>query len=157
VVDGGSVQVEREVAAPPEHVWDLVADVTRMGEWSPEAESATWLGGADAPAPGARFRGTNRQGKRHWSTTATVVAAERGRSFAFDIAVGPFKVARWGYELVASDRGCLVTETWTDQRGWTATVLGRAATGVADRSAHNRATMTETLERLAAAAESAGD
>lgn len=34
------VQVERFVAAAPQRVWDLVAEVTHMGEWSPETTSA---------------------------------------------------------------------------------------------------------------------
>ena len=30
-----SVTVERRIDAPPEVIYDLVSDVTRMGEWSP--------------------------------------------------------------------------------------------------------------------------
>lgn len=44
------VTVTREIAAPPEQVWDLVSDMTRMGEWSPEAPGGKWLGGASGPA-----------------------------------------------------------------------------------------------------------
>jgi hypothetical protein len=33
------VSVHCEIAAPPEQVWAMVADVTRMGEWSPETEA----------------------------------------------------------------------------------------------------------------------
>ena len=62
------VSVSREIAAPAEQVWAMVSDVTRMGEWSPEAEGATWLGDASGAAPGARFRGTNRHGTKTWST-----------------------------------------------------------------------------------------
>jgi len=32
----GPAAVEEVVAARPELVWDLVADVTRVGGWSPE-------------------------------------------------------------------------------------------------------------------------
>ena len=32
------VSVSREVAAPPEEVFALVSDLTRMGEWAPEAQ-----------------------------------------------------------------------------------------------------------------------
>jgi Polyketide cyclase / dehydrase and lipid transport len=48
------------VAAPPELVWDLVADVTRVGQWSPECAGAAWLEEPVRPAPGARFTGHNR-------------------------------------------------------------------------------------------------
>ncbi len=58
------------VAAPPETVYDLVADLTRMGEWSPETTEVRWLDGATQAKVGARFRGTNRNGFRRWSTSA---------------------------------------------------------------------------------------
>ena len=37
------VSVTTEIAAPVEQVWAMVSDLTRMGEWSPENEGATWL------------------------------------------------------------------------------------------------------------------
>jgi hypothetical protein len=36
-VTGLTTAAEEEVAARPELVWDLVADITRVGEWSPGA------------------------------------------------------------------------------------------------------------------------
>ena len=33
----------------PRRVWALVADLTQMGEWSPENEGVEWLGGATGP------------------------------------------------------------------------------------------------------------
>jgi uncharacterized protein YndB with AHSA1/START domain len=148
------VTVERDVAAPPETVWTLISDVTRMGEWSPEATGATWLGDAAGPAVGARFRGHNRQGWRRWSTTGEVVEAEPGRAFAFDVVAGPLTVARWGYRFEPTETGCRVSERWEDKRGAVIKVLGRLATGVADRSDHNRQGMETTLANLAQAAES---
>ncbi len=38
------VSVERVIAAPKDAVWALVADVTRMGEWSPETVGCAWIG-----------------------------------------------------------------------------------------------------------------
>ncbi|HAS09465.1 MAG TPA: SRPBCC family protein, partial [Acidimicrobiaceae bacterium] len=52
------VSVSREIAAPPQRVWELISDITRMGEWSPETTGGKWLKGATGPAVGARFRGT---------------------------------------------------------------------------------------------------
>jgi hypothetical protein len=57
-----------------------------MGEWAPENVGGTWLGGASGPQPGAKFRGTNRIGKRKWKTVATVIDAESGRRFSFRVA-----------------------------------------------------------------------
>jgi uncharacterized protein YndB with AHSA1/START domain len=148
------VSVTREIAAPAEQVWAMVSDVTRMGEWSPETEGGTWLSGATAATPGAKFRGTNRNGKKKWDTVATIVDAEAARLFAFRIAAGPLKVAEWRYAFESTATGCQVTETWIDQRGAVVKALGKMLTGVGDRAAHNRSGMEQTLDRLKSAAES---
>ena len=56
--------------APPEKVWDLVSDVTRIGEFSPETFEARWRRGYDGPAVGAKFKGhvkRNGVGPTYWS------------------------------------------------------------------------------------------
>ncbi len=64
------------IAATPELLYDLISDVTRMGEWSPECTSCEWI---DTPGkPGSRFRGHNRRGPARWTTTAKVLRAEPG-------------------------------------------------------------------------------
>ncbi len=151
------VSVERSVAAPAGAVWALVADVTRMGEWSPETTGCRWTGGAAGPAVGARFRGSNANGGHRWSTSCTVTDADPGRCFAFEVTVGPVKVARWEYRLEDDGSGCRVVETWTDRRGSLASRLGKPLSGVGDRTTHNRSSMEETLRRLAVAAEAGGD
>ena len=75
----GSVTVS--MAAPAEVVWSLVADVTRIGEWSPECRRADWLDGAAGPGIGVRFRGHNRWKLNRWSRVCEVVEAEPGRVF----------------------------------------------------------------------------
>ena len=67
-VTGLTAAAEEVVAARPELVWDLVADITRVGGWSPECIRAAWLGESGRPQPGARFTGHNR-------TVATETAA----------------------------------------------------------------------------------
>ena len=148
------VSVSREIGAPAEQVWAMVSDVTRMGEWSPENLGGTWLGGATAPTPGAKFRGTNKRGKRTWKSVATVVDAEPGRRFSFRVAAGGFKVAEWAYAFEPTSTGCRVTETWVDQRNRFFKPISGMATGVSDRATYNRAGMEQTLERLATVAES---
>jgi hypothetical protein len=143
------ISVERVIAATPEALWARVSDIERMGDISPEATGGSWLKGATGPAVGARFKGDNRNGKKKWSTTCTIVTADPSRAFAFDVTVGPFKVARWAYRFEPVDGGCRVVETWTDQRGWVAKKAGKPASGVADRDKHNRQTMEATLARLA--------
>ena len=147
-----TVRVTRDIAATADALWGMVADVTRMGEWSPETARCQWLRGASGPAVGARFKGVNRNGKRRWSTISTVRDCVPGEVFAFATTAGPFSVARWEYRFEPSPTGTTVTETWTDQRGRIATRLGKPVSGVDDRAIHNRVGMEATLERLAAVA-----
>ena len=64
-----------EIDAPPAFVYDLVTDVTRMGEWSPECVRCEWLG--EPGQVGSTFRGRNRSGLARWSTDAQVLVADR--------------------------------------------------------------------------------
>src|SRR5215217_6980073 len=58
--DTPTVEVETAIAAPPEVVWGLVADVTAMPSTSNELQSVEWLDGATGPVVGARFVGRSR-------------------------------------------------------------------------------------------------
>jgi len=148
-----TVQVERSIAATPEAAWELITDITRMGDWSPETTSAEWAAGSDGPAVGARFKGTNQMGSKKWRSDCVVTACEPGKRFAFDVKAGPFKVAGWAYQFTAADTGCLVTESWEDHRGALMIRLSPVITGTKDRAKRNQETMTMTLQRLAAALE----
>ena len=71
---------------PPAEVWAAIADITRMGQWSPECISGRWVGGATGPAVGAKFEGDNEAkvaGRtiKKWTTTSAVTACEPGSSF----------------------------------------------------------------------------
>jgi hypothetical protein len=148
-----SVRVVREVAASPERVWELVADLPRMGEWSNENEGGTWLDGATGPQVGAKFRGENRNGFRRWKTLVTVTESEPGRRFGFDVTSLGLPISTWSYTIEPTEHGCVVTESWTDRRPGFFKPIARLATGVADRTEHTRTGMAYTLERLAGAAE----
>jgi uncharacterized protein YndB with AHSA1/START domain len=142
------------VAAPPQRVYELVSDLPRMGEWSPENTGGRWLGSQRGPAAGARFVGTNKGTRRWWPTTTLVTDATPGRRFAFDTTFGPLHAAEWHYDIAPTDDGgCTVTESWVDRRpGWLCFV-GKHLTGVDDRVAHTRTMIETTLARLKATAE----
>jgi hypothetical protein len=142
------VQVEERIAAPADALYTLVSDVTRTGEWSPENVGGRWLGTATGPAVGARFRGSNRRGFRRWSTTCTVVAADPGRRFAFEVAFAGIPVARWSYEFTPDGGDTLVTETWTDRRPSLFATAARPIMGIPDMRAHNEKNMHTTLANL---------
>ncbi len=97
------------VQATPDEVYDLVADVTRTGEWSPICTTCWWDDPEQAGRVGAWFTGRNELPERTWETRSQVVAAERGREFAFVVG-GSF--VRWGYTLTAAGSGTELTESW---------------------------------------------
>lgn len=72
-----------EVAAPIDAVWDLVSDITRVGEWSVECRSCEWLDSATGPAVGARFRGRNRRNASLWTRTCEVLAVDPPNRFVW--------------------------------------------------------------------------
>lgn len=143
------VEVSRVMAATPERLYELVSDLTRMGEWSPENTGGKWVKGSTGPAVGARFKGSNRKGPMRWSTDVTVVVADPGREFAFDVKAAGMKVARWGYRFEAVEAGTEVTEYWDDHRN----PVSKKVTGwllrIADRSEHNADGMARTLAAIA--------
>ncbi len=149
-----SQHVSIEVAAPPAVVYDLLADITRMPDWSPEVTSCAWLGGATQAAPGARFRGWSRKGWRRWSTISTVADSSRPERFEWHVRFAGLPVATWRYRFSDDNsQGTLITETVIDRRGRLLRRMSPLITGSRNRQTRNDETMHVTLERLKAAAE----
>lgn len=145
-----------QIHAPAATVYDLVADITNMGRWSPECYRTEWVEGATAPVPGARFKGWNRARvwvvPVRWSTTSTIRQADRGRAFSFDTGLSG---ARWTYrfEPTDGDTSCTVIETREDASPNIAIkVLSTPLEGV--RRKQLISGMEVTLQRLKDAAES---
>ena len=90
-------------------LYDLVSDITRTGEWSPVCTSCWWDDEDSAGQVGAWFTGRNELPHRTWETRSQVVAAERGREFAWVVG-GSF--VRWGFTLTPADTGTALTESW---------------------------------------------
>src|SRR3954468_5457697 len=97
------------VNVPAEALYDLVSDITRTGEWSPVCTSCWWDDEGSAGHVGAWFTGRNELPHRSWETRSQVVAAERGREFAWLVG-GRF--VRWGFTLTPADGGTVLSETW---------------------------------------------
>jgi hypothetical protein len=101
-----------EIDAAPEVVWQLVADITRMGEWSPECWKAEWERGATGPAVGALFHGWNRAGTYEWDAPCLVTACEPGKAFAFQVPVEGDVVTVWRFDVTANGEGTTLTESF---------------------------------------------
>jgi hypothetical protein len=147
------ISVERTIHAGAGALYDLVSDLPRMGEWSPENTGGRWVKGASGPVVGAHFKGSNRSGWHKWSTDVAVTIAHPGDQFSFDVTAGPFKVANWDYRFEQRGDKTSVVETWTDHRQ---PLFGKVASlmiGVRDRPGLNRQNMEATLAKLAAAVE----
>lgn len=138
------------VDAAPELLYDMVSDVTRMGQWSPETVRCEWIDGATSPAPGARFKGTNKRGVFRWSTKPEVVVAERGRQFSFVThSVGPS--TKWTYQFEpAADGGTELVESFEtlDDDSKLLTLVERHLMRIADRKVDLEAGMQRTLDRI---------
>lgn len=96
------------VAVPPQQLYALVSDVTRMGEWSPVCRACWWDDGA-GPQVGAWFTGRNETPERTWETRSQVVAADPGRKFAWQVNNG---WVHWEYEFEPDGDGTRLTEHW---------------------------------------------
>ena len=142
------------IDAAPEQVWALLADLERMGEWSPECYRVRWLDGANSPARvGARFKGDNRWGPVRWSMTCEVKAAEPGRELSWATLQGDRELVHWKYRLTPEGAGTEVTESFDVQ---SLPPMARLFEDILmiNRDRHREAAMRCTLERIKAAVES---
>ena len=115
------------IAAPPDQVYAIISDVTRIGELSPVCQSAVWKDAAQAGKEGAWFIGHNVVNDFSWDTHCKVVAASPSREFVW-INHGPngdTELVRWGYTFEPEGDGTKVTETWQVLPAYPDFVAGR--------------------------------
>lgn len=97
-----TLEQQIEIAAPPGRVWELVADVTQMCEWSPQVVSTRLRTGYDTVGLGTEFTNLNEHQGVQWPTHAKIVRFEPERALAFRVAEN-FTI--WSYELTPTDDG----------------------------------------------------
>ena len=143
------------IQAPAERIYSLVADLPRMGDWSPECRRAEWLDDADGPVEGARFVGHNQGGPfglMKWSRRGRVVTAVPAREFAFATEEGGREGVEWRYRLEPTAEGTRVTESYVVS--WIPT-WARIVDVPTNRVRELREGMRHTLEQLKRVAETA--
>lgn len=142
------------IAATPEVLYEMVSDVTRMGQWSPVCKECWW--DDETRGVGAWFTGRNITANRTWETRSKVLADEPGREFAF--AVNGDRT-RWGYTFEPVDGGTRVTESWeilpAAEPSYSERFGDRAEAEIAIRADGASNGMRETLTAIKRAAETA--
>ena len=127
------------VAASSDVLYDMLSDVTRMGEWSPVCKACWWDEG-DTPKVDAWFTAKNVSPDHEFENRSQIVIADRPDEFAWIVGGIDEGHARWGYTFTPVDGGTKVTESWMivrlterlkemdDDR--TAKLVARAAEGI---------------------------
>ena len=95
------LRAEAIVQAPPERVWELLTDFSRMPEWSPELVRMLPMkrGGL---RNGQWYLGINRRKAVVWPSRSVVAAVEAGRRLVWDTKSSG---AQWIWELEPADGG----------------------------------------------------
>jgi len=140
-----------EIQAFPEAVYDLVSDLPRMGEWSPENIGGEWQNGGSGKV-GDRYLGHNRTNERSWSVPVRVTVADRGRCFAFVTRPDEGPYVRWTYRLEPRGTGTRVTEIW-DVEKLPPAMQNAAQAQLDERSRYTEAMLATTLAAIKATAE----
>jgi uncharacterized protein YndB with AHSA1/START domain len=145
--DGDVVSVEREIAAPPEAIFDLLVDPGRHQDID---GSGTVRGAKGEPQRlelGSRFGMSMKMGLPY-SMSSTVIELEEDRLIAWQTR-GPGRIGAhvggriWRYELEPVEGGTLVRESWDirQESALTKPVVRKGAKATAEN-------MAATLARI---------
>jgi hypothetical protein len=158
-------EVDTVISAEAGVLYDMVSDLPRIGEWSPECEAVDWIddtldhtrdAGLDdtaTPVAGSRFVGHNAVGpgrKIRYSRRGRVLAADRGVEFAFATEEGGREGTTWRYRFETHPEGTRVVESYhVSWIPWWARIIDVPL----DRHAELVHNMRTTLQNLKTAAE----
>lgn len=139
--------VERMIPAPPEAIFDLLADPTRHQDIDGSGTVRDAKGEPERLALGSKFGMSMKMGLPY-SMVSTVVEYEENRRIAWQTR-GPTAIGRhvggrvWRYELEPVEGGTLVRESWdiSKESGFTRPVVRLGA----DKTRKN---MEATLARI---------
>lgn len=149
---GARVEIEMTVGKDAAHMWDLITDVSRISEFSPECTAAAWLSeSATGPRPGARFTGHNEfSGGFTSDVTCVVTQAERPSVFEWivlDPSADPASPGSvWRYELVPG-AGAQLTVRHSFEHGPGVTGLSEATRESPDEAKSILDSRLETLRK----------
>ncbi|MFE3544184.1 SRPBCC family protein [Nocardia sp. NPDC059177] len=146
-----NLEASIDIAASPEKVWSVLADLRRMPEFSPTTWKVIALGGVRV---GTFTINVNKDGWRVWPTSSRIVAFEPNKTVAFRMNENR---TVWRYELTATANGTHLVETRTvDPKGIPAPVRAVVSAALGTEEQFEAALvsgMQETLARVKTAAE----
>lgn len=144
------LQAQIDINAPVSKVWELVSDLRKMPQWSPQCR---WMQPLGPLRPGTRTLNLNRSNYLFWPTTCTVTEVSPEKKLAFRVNTNG---TIWSYTLEPTDQGTRVIETRHAENGVTpiSTLATNAVFGGMDTFEHQLLEgMNTSLARIKAAAE----
>jgi uncharacterized protein YndB with AHSA1/START domain len=145
------------IDAPQEEVWNLITDVHRMAEFSPELVEVEWLGEPAAPTLGARFAGKSRIGGFEWTRNCTIVEAREPKLFSYEVydEADEFAQSRWSFEITDDGEATILRQRFSHVPDGRSTIRlmaeaepDRAEEIVAERAEMLKQAMHQTLELI---------
>jgi uncharacterized protein YndB with AHSA1/START domain len=106
------LRAQVDINAPVGKVWDLVSDLSRMPQWSPQCRLMKAFGGP--LRQGSRTINLNRRKFLFWPTTSRITEFIPNEKLAFRINENG---TIWSYELEPTDTGTRLTETRHAENG----------------------------------------
>jgi uncharacterized protein YndB with AHSA1/START domain len=144
------LQAQIDIDAPVSKVWQLVSDLSRMPQWSPQCRVMKALGPL---RQGATTINLNRRGRMYWPTTSVVTEVIPEKKLAFRV---PINRTIWSYELEPTESGTRLVESRHAENGTTAfsnMSINAMMGGVPSFERELVEGMNATLSRIKAAAE----
>jgi uncharacterized protein YndB with AHSA1/START domain len=108
------LQAQVDIDAPVAKVWELISDLRRMPQWSPQCR---WMKPFGPVRQGTRTLNLNRRNRMFWPTTCTVVEIVPDQKVAFRVDTNN---TIWSYELEPAGEGTRVIESRHAENGVTA-------------------------------------
>lgn len=148
------IEASIDIAASPAQVWNVISDIRRMGEWSPQCKKM-WVFGGGEVKQGTRTLNLNRQGWKRWPTNSVVQTFEPEKKLALRIVENR---SVWTYELEPTATGTRVTESRSIPNGVSGVskFLTKAMLGGSEEFENElEAGIKSTLERIKSEVEGA--
>lgn len=144
------LQAQVDIDAPVAKVWELISDLRRMPQWSPQCR---WMKPLGPLRQGTRTLNLNRRKRMFWPTTCTIVEIIPDRKLAFRVDANN---TIWSYELEPRGEGTRVIESRHAENGVTtvSNLTVNALFGGTDKFERELVEgMNASLARIKAAAE----